>query len=333
MNEKKPERKANLDLKGPDLWKGLMSPEGGKLAEYTKNILNTIDNNFDESVIDIVTDFKRFPPRITTSYIDSNTHALTQFPNISFFDYDNPHRKDNCFEISEYRSFKIFANESEFSKVMPFLVSAIINFFLFKKADDTKNSSHSVTLLNNPDTLLYYLSPGIDLQSPLRIYEDNVHTLLDVISILIPFSDSPEEAIKLFKRLVYERPDEYIEIDGRKVRINPHGFSYLELFGYAPFGAIASFRGFHPKSIDGENIVDKNGKILSDKFIHTLMRSKFSEEQEQILNRNIYHGGCPVHYPEHRQERLIHRMAEQFIKILDYYEKNSEKINIEIKFD
>lgn len=159
-----------------------------------------------------------------------------------------------------------------------------------------------------------------DLTSSIRITIDNIQTMLDVESLLSRFAETPAELRSLMGKCLQVCPNDKVAADGGQYEINPRGYTYLELFSFAPFGFWAMARTQQPESCHGVRIVhpENQDRPIDPKFIFMLTR----EKPQSSNDRKIRHGGCPAMHPQFRKLDLINRLGRIFLRATEEFTKN-----------
>ncbi|TSC85514.1 MAG: hypothetical protein G01um10148_900 [Parcubacteria group bacterium Gr01-1014_8] len=158
-----------------------------------------------------------------------------------------------------------------------------------------------------------YANTSLDMRSPRGVTLDNVQTILDVVSLVSRSAHTPQEYMALFERLLQVCPNDEVTIGDDKVyKVNPHGYTYLELFALAPFSFWADVRTRPPETYLGRTIIRPHDteRPIDPMFIYFVTR----EIPPTKSNRHSRHGGCPALYPEYRQHDLINREGRLLIR-------------------
>jgi len=316
MIPERPKVPKNYYDKNVKSWNDIMKAEGGALAKFTDTVLKKIEElkGFDASPGSISLhknpiEFGEIP----------NTLAI-QFPEIQYFNRDESVFKfaSSCLDVNNVNSLggqTLIYFKQDYIDQAALILESAAKFKQLVYDDDYRFNDFSNYITDHTDT---WNNRATDMGSPINVFNDNIQTLVDVIGILVPFSSDKKDLVNMFSKLVNSAPPEYIYYDMEKVRLNPHGYTYIELFGFLPFGTLARFRSAQPMDFHLKPVVEKEGEILGHEFLYYLMKSKFTDKQiAELGDSNIRHGGCPAHYPEYRDLRLIKRLGEQYLRILN----------------
>lgn len=180
------------------------------------------------------------------------------------------------------------------------------------------STSFGETLAQLPHAV--YDDTSLDLKTASAVTLDNVQTMLDVSSLLSRSVETPQEFNSLFNKLLQVCPNDEVDIDGKRFRVNPFGYTYLELFSQAPFGFWGeSVRTKQPETYRGSRILSPDDAVrpVDPKFIYMITR----EVPLLTGDKESRHGGCPALYPAFRELDLIDRLGRLFVRAQEEFLK------------
>ena len=171
-----------------------------------------------------------------------------------------------------------------------------------------KRRGISATLANDLKQT-YYKNGCMDVDSPVEVVGDNFLTMTDIAGWVTRPCRTSKQFLHCIHRLLDVPDNKEVKKDGESFKTNPNNYTYLQLIAQAPFGLIASFRGFQPVTIDGQRVINPHPR--SRFFIHQnmLIMLMYEPVSRDAGDTHKRHGGCPA-----LGTPLINQLGEVFYR-------------------
>ncbi|HEV3245189.1 MAG TPA: hypothetical protein VG102_02440 [Candidatus Paceibacterota bacterium] len=282
-------------------WMGVTSDEGGRLAAITNDIYTAAENANDNDWGIVFTNRMSATSNFRLSDVGTrftrSPDTIDRFPGLGCFQeqFTSGRIEHLSFEVHVQRDLQ-----------RPLLAAGSLLAAMFARLRPSiKGGGKEFT------------GTSLDITEVGGITVDNVQTMLDVESLLARFSNTPEELSALSARLLESCPNDEFTINEKTYKINPWGYSYLELFALAPFGLWAYMRDKEPERYNGVPIVHPHDttRPFDPSFVFMITRVP----PLGVNQRTSRHGGCPALHPGVRHYDLINRHGRLFNRALEEF--------------
>ena len=291
FDEKEP--KSHLDgkskkAKSAEDWMRVMRDDGGLLGTYTDKLLKIVEDagesDWENTFEKVRDEGSNFAIKVAEDDIYPKSSAERAFPGLAAFE-----RQFSVAKLDHSgHNFMMCVHTSPDMR-RPILGAGRLLGGMFER------SVPAVEKYNRQ----HHPSSSLDMASSDRVAFDNINTMVDIESLLARFAKAPEELPMLLSRLLQVCPNDEVQVRSQNIRVNPRGYTYLELFALAPFELFwaDSVRIRQPERYMGAPIIrpENAERPVNPLFIYMLTRET-PVRTEEMTDRESRHRGCPPPY-------------------------------------